>query len=57
MGLIKEPAGVDFVIQSEPYTDIDRKEISDYITASKFKNKKARKKVTAKKTSNVSQLH
>lgn len=49
MGLIKEPAGVDFVIQSEPYTDIDRKEISDYIAACKLKNKRYKKKLLRKK--------
>ena len=31
MGFIKEPKGVDFVIQSEPLTDKDRKEISEFI--------------------------
>ncbi len=31
MGHIKEPKGVDFVIQSEPLTDEARKEISEFI--------------------------
>jgi hypothetical protein len=35
MGLIKEPKGVDFIIQSKPLTDIERKEISEYIKSKK----------------------
>lgn len=31
MGYIKEPEGVDFIIQSKPLTDQERKEISKYI--------------------------
>lgn len=45
MGFIKEPKGVDFIIQSEPLTDKERKEISKYIADYK---KKHRKKQTAK---------
>ncbi len=45
MGFIKEPKGVDFIIQSEPLTDKERKEISKYIADY---NKKHRKKQTAK---------
>jgi len=49
MGHIKEPKGVDFVIQSEPLTDKGRKEISKFIAeykAKKLKNvgRKTRKK-------------
>ena len=40
MGFIKEPKGVDFIIQSEPLTDMERKEISKHITNYKEKNKK-----------------
>ncbi len=40
MGHIKEPKGVDFIIQSEPLTDKERKEISKYIADYKAKNKK-----------------
>lgn len=43
MGFIKEPKGVDFIIQSEPLTDKERKEISEYILAYKAKMKKASK--------------
>lgn len=31
MGHIKEPIGIDFIIQSEPLTDTERKGISEYI--------------------------
>ena len=40
MGYIKEPAGIDFIIQSEPLTDLERKEISEYIKSKKEQNKK-----------------
>ncbi len=43
MGYIKEPEGVDFIIQSKPLTDKERKEISKFIQEYKAKN-------TAKKT-------
>ncbi len=36
MAHIKEPKGVDFIIQSPPLTDEERKEISEFI-----KNRKA----------------
>ncbi len=38
MGFIKEPKGIDFLIKSEPLTDKDRKEISEYIKNYKEKN-------------------
>jgi hypothetical protein len=38
MGLIKEPIGIDFIIQSKPLTDIERKEISEYIKLKKEQN-------------------
>lgn len=41
MGHIKEPKGVDFVIQSEPLTDKDRAEISKFI--SDYKSRRNRK--------------
>ena len=53
MSLIKEPKGVDFIIQSPPLTDQERKEISDFIESRKTKKivaKKAPKeKITVKK--------
>lgn len=35
MGYIKEPVGVDFIIQSKPLTDKEKKEISEFIKADK----------------------
>ena len=46
MGHIREPKGVDFVIQSEPLTDQARKEISEFIK--NYKNKSS-EKLTRKK--------
>ncbi|MCB9033271.1 MAG: hypothetical protein H6553_05495 [Chitinophagales bacterium] len=40
MGHIKEPKGVDFIIQSKPLTDKERAEISKYIAEYKERNKK-----------------
>ncbi len=40
MGHIKEPKGVDFIIQSEPLTDKDRAEISKFIA--EYKSKKTK---------------
>jgi hypothetical protein len=39
MGFIKEPTGVDFIIQSKPLTELERKEISEYIKSKKEQNK------------------
>lgn len=39
MGFIKEPEGVDFIIQSPPLTDKERKEISEFIRNRKLQNK------------------
>ena len=39
MGHIKEPKGVDFIIQSEPLTDEERVAISEYIRNYKAKQK------------------
>lgn len=53
MNLIKEPKGVDFIIQSPPLTDQERKEISDFITSRKSKKittkRIAKEKITVKK--------
>jgi hypothetical protein len=46
MGYIKEPKGVDFIIQSEPYTDEERKLISEFIRKDTLKY---RAKLGAKK--------
>lgn len=47
MGHIKEPKGVDFIIESKPLTDEERKAISDFI--SKDKEKHLAKKSFAKR--------
>ena len=49
MGLIKEPEGVDFIIQSPPLTDTERKEISEYIRIRKIQNKTKLKQTISKK--------
>lgn len=38
MGYIKEPDGVDFIIQSPPLTDEERKAISEFIRKDKARN-------------------
>ena len=43
MGHIKEPKGVDFIIESDPLTDEARQEISEFIR--NYKNSKTNKKV------------
>ena len=50
MGHIKEPEGVDFIIQSKPLTDEERKEISKYIQDYKA-NQSENKPITKLKTS------
>lgn len=44
MGLIKEPAGVDFVIKSKPLTVKQEKELSAFIAKRKLELKQAGKK-------------
>jgi hypothetical protein len=53
MGHIKEPKGVDFVIESDPLTDIARQEISEFIR--NYRNKTTLKKLSSKNgaTSNL----
>lgn len=50
MNLIKEPKGVDFVIQSPPLTDKERKEISDFIASRKSKKNGTKRIVKEKIT-------
>lgn len=40
MGHIKEPKEVDFIIKSDPLTDKERKEISEFIRLLKAKGEK-----------------
>jgi hypothetical protein len=57
MGFIKEPIGVDFIIQSEPLTDLERKEISEYIKSKKEENKSAiLKSVVKRKPKNIKKV-
>lgn len=48
MNLIKEPKGVDFLIQSPPLTDEERKDISEFIKSRKSK-KNIEKKIPIEK--------
>ena len=52
MGIIREPKGVDFIIQSPPLTEEERKEISDFIQMRKLQRlaKKGETKKTRKDT-------
>lgn len=56
MGHIKEPKGVDFIIQSKPLTDEERSAISEYIRSYKAKQKArgSRKATTESKRKKVS---
>jgi hypothetical protein len=57
MGHIKEPKGVDFIIQSKPLTDEDRAAISEYIRNYKAKHKdklRSRKSATGIKSKKTS---
>ena len=53
MGLIKEPEGVDFIIQSPPLTDKERIEISEFIRTRKLQNKSKVTQTISKKKRNV----
>lgn len=56
MGYIKEPDGVDFIINGKPLTEKEKKAISEFIKADKekiAKNSKHRSKVSAVKTAVV----
>lgn len=47
MALIKEPIGVDFVVDPRPLTKKEEQAISDYIRADKEKRRKSQKLVTS----------
>ncbi len=49
MSLIREPEGVDFIIQSPPLTDEERKEISEFIHSKKLQNKRKDKRTIKRK--------
>ena len=44
MGFIREPEGVDFVIQSKPLTEKQEKELSEFIAKRKLEIKMKSKK-------------
>ena len=46
MGYIKEPKGIDFIIQSKPLTDEERSDISKFINSYKSKQKPKRNTIT-----------
>jgi len=48
MGFIREPEGVDFVIQSKPLTAKQEKDLSDFIAKRKREIKKKSKKGASK---------
>jgi hypothetical protein len=54
MGYIKEPKGVDFVINGKPLTDKEKKAISEFIKADK--EKMARQKLAKKKNAQSKKL-
>ena len=56
MGYIKEPAGIDFVVDPTPLTTADRKKISDIIAYYKATGKKMplQKSMTKKRLTSTS---
>ncbi len=50
MGYIKEPAGIDFVVDPTPLTTVDRKRIIDIIAYYKATGRKMLSKKSIKKT-------
>lgn len=53
MGHIKEPKGVDFVIESKPLTDEERMAISDFIRKDKVKHSEKRNAATKIKSEQI----
>lgn len=54
MGHIKEPDGIDFIINGKPLTDKERKAISEFIKADK--EKIAKQKLRKTKSSSIKKL-
>ena len=52
MGLVKEPEGIDFVIQSKPLTTKQEKELCEFIVKRKLEIKKRLKKTRSRKILN-----
>ncbi len=57
MGFIKEPEGVDFVVQSKRLTDKQEKELSEFIAKRKLEIKKRSKKSTYTQSSKPGKSH
>ncbi|HEY5461802.1 MAG TPA: hypothetical protein VIJ95_00980 [Hanamia sp.] len=55
MGHIKEPKGVDFIIQSKPLTNEERKEISKFIQDYKAKHARKNSIIKSRTTSSSKQ--
>ena len=53
MAYVKEPDGVDFIIESTPLKDAERKEISHYIASKKELTEKGTTRPTVKRTKKV----
>ncbi len=53
MSIIKERNGVDFIIQSPPLTEEERKEISEFIQKRKQENKPLVKRTVLKKKKKI----
>jgi hypothetical protein len=49
MGLVKEPEGVDFIIQSPPLNEEEKNEISEFIRTRKLQNNSKGKQAISKK--------
>lgn len=50
MGIIREPLDVDFVVDSRPLTEDEKKSISEFIKADKKRRTEKRMKFTKRKT-------
>lgn len=50
MGIIREPKGVDFIIQSPPLTEEEKKELSEFIKKRKLEKLAQSKKLKTIKT-------
>jgi hypothetical protein len=49
MGFIKEPEGIDLIIESKPLTDKQEKELSEYISTRKLEIKEQLKNTRLQK--------
>jgi hypothetical protein len=54
MGLIREPEGVDFVVNSRPLTKKEQEALSNFIKADKEKRLLSKSQVTTRRTTNKS---